>query len=97
MELLSNKIGSNLPEVVVELDPSLPTFPPAGPTGQIIVRKVQTGYWVAGQLSLDDWSIIGPGQNPDLVIIRYLPCRGPAHCRLRTYSGFAGIGRKENL
>ena len=48
MESAGKKINTDLPEIIVEADTSLATFPEAGPAGQIEINKVHERHGVGG-------------------------------------------------
>ena len=77
--LLCRSACGQLPEVVIEMHAACTFFPKARPLRKIKINEMNIGQRFACDSSLNRFTIIGPCNHPDFMVLSGLADRVPAH------------------
>jgi hypothetical protein len=97
VEPAAHEVGSQLPQVVMDLHSPRRLLPKQCPSREIKINKLDPWERVAGEGSVDSLARIVLRKHPDVIEPRCLLYTVPAHAGLGTSTGFTAIGRNEDF
>ena len=97
MESPADEVDTNLPQVIVQMQPALASLPEAGPPRQVKIDPVDIRHLLFSQNSLNRLPVVCPSDNPDLTEPGDLLHPIPANAWLGALTRFTRIGRNEDF
>src|SRR5687768_15372754 len=96
MQASAHAIGFNLPEVIVQMQTTLPPLPAACPCGQIDINRMHVREAGIGYCTVDSCAVLCPRKHPHVVKPGDLPYPVPPNSGLRAFAGLTRVGGHEN-